>query len=849
MDAVTSKHPSDRALSSFALGKPDDKSAEAVSKHLEQCPDCRKRFADMSADSFLGRIRDAQPSEEHAFSQSQTSGRDSGTTSEVRTPPAASTLPPGLAELPDYEIKRELGRGGMGVVYLVHNKLMGREEVLKVVSGHLINRPAVLERFRREIRSAASLHHTNIVSAYAAFRAGESMVFAMEYVEGYDLAQLVKGEGRLPVAHACNFVYQAALGLQYAHEKGMVHRDIKPSNLILASEGKKPVVKVLDFGLAKVTREGQVDSGLTREGQLLGTPDYIAPEQIRDAQSADSRADIYSLGCTLYFLLAGRPPFQADSLFGIYQAHISREADPLNLMRPEVPAELAALVAKMMAKEPSLRFQTPGEVAQALTPFFKEPNAAPENPQTDSTEASRTVTKPEVAPWQQPPYVWLAVAVAVLVLGLFASWLVGTLRVKAPEGDLVFSDLPEESVVTVDGKVYTLEWPGGKGAAKVTVPAGDHRVKVELNGIQVYGEEVNIETGKKKWITVRLESFTASRPREDAAPALSAELSKAAVTPSPTVLSPPAPMPRHGGGDHLIITSSIGMKLVLIPAGKFLMGSPDSDKNVWDNEKPQHQVMITQPFYLGATEVTVGQFRRFVEQTGYRTQAETDGTGGTCWNEAIRGFEQDPKYTWRNPGFAQTDDHPVGNVTWNDAIAFCDWLSGLDGLKRFDHVHARGPWDGEGYRLPTEAEREYACRAGTTTRYESGDDPKTLAQVGNIADGTARAKHSDWSWAIAARDGYVYTAPVGRFRPNAFGLYDMHGNVWEWCWDGYEADYYKKSPGADPLSSSQAGLRLMRGGGWCDAPQHATSARRGAFGPEYRISNVGFRLARVPSSR
>ena len=178
------------------------------------------------------------------------------------------------------------------------------------------------------------------------------------------------------MVHACYFIYQAALGLQHAHERGMVHRDIKPANLIFAIEGKKGVVKVLDFGLAKVTSEGQADSGLTREGQMLGTPDFIAPEQIRDAQSADIRADIYSLGCTFYYLLTGGPPFRGDHLWDLYQAHFSMEAGPLNLVRPEVPVELAAVVAKMMAKEPGRRFQTPGEVAQALAPFFKKGSVA-----------------------------------------------------------------------------------------------------------------------------------------------------------------------------------------------------------------------------------------------------------------------------------------------------------------------------------------------------------------------------------------------------------------------------------------------------------------------------------------
>ena len=186
--------------------------------HLESCPDCRRRVAELSSDSFLGRLRDAQGRPDSpAPLISSTAGlsmleRRRGSPA----PPPASTLPPGLADHPDYEILRELGRGGMGVVYLAQNTLMGRTEVLKVVSSHLINRRGVLDRFLAEIRNAARLHHPNIVTAYSALRLGESLVLAMEYVEGLDLARLVKARGPLPVAHACNYVHQAALGLQHA---------------------------------------------------------------------------------------------------------------------------------------------------------------------------------------------------------------------------------------------------------------------------------------------------------------------------------------------------------------------------------------------------------------------------------------------------------------------------------------------------------------------------------------------------------------------------------------------------------------------------------------------------------
>ena len=191
----------------------------------------------------------------------------------------ASTRPSPLTEHPDYLIMRELGRGGMGVVYLAQNRLLGRHEVLKVISREIMDRPGALDRFLREIRAVAELRHPNIVTAYHAARLGDSIVFAMEHVEGLDLSRLVKARGPLPVSHACSYIHQAALGLEHAHERGMVHRDIKPSNLMLAREGNRAIIKVLDFGLAKVKSEQLNDSGLTREGQLLGTPDYVAPSR------------------------------------------------------------------------------------------------------------------------------------------------------------------------------------------------------------------------------------------------------------------------------------------------------------------------------------------------------------------------------------------------------------------------------------------------------------------------------------------------------------------------------------------------------------------------------------------
>jgi formylglycine-generating enzyme required for sulfatase activity len=279
------------------------------------------------------------------------------------------------------------------------------------------------------------------------------------------------------------------------------------------------------------------------------------------------------------------------------------------------------------------------------------------------------------------------------------------------------------------------------------------------------------------------------------------------------------------------ITNTIGMKFALIPAGSFLMGSPAADKGTLPGEKRSQRVWITRPFYLGIHEVTRGQFRRFVEETGHTTDAEKDGHGGWGCDENAGTHEQNPRYTWLDPGFHQTDEHPVVNVSWNDAVAFAVWLSRKEGKH---------------YRLPTEAEWEYACRARSTGRFWFGDNPEGLAAVGNISDGTAREKYPDWP-GITARDGHIYTAPVGRFRPNPFGLYDMHGNVWEWCSDEYDDGYYALTPEDNPPASSGPRARGVRGGSWEDEPRRCRSSAALRHLRPDRSFSVGFRLVLVPS--
>jgi formylglycine-generating enzyme required for sulfatase activity len=268
-----------------------------------------------------------------------------------------------------------------------------------------------------------------------------------------------------------------------------------------------------------------------------------------------------------------------------------------------------------------------------------------------------------------------------------------------------------------------------------------------------------------------------------------------------------------------VITSSIGMKLVLVPAGQFMMGVPEGEPDANDNEKPQHRVRITKPFYLGAHEVTQREYRGMMG-----ANPSICSTTGPV-PDAFRG--------------QNTDSYPVENISWFDAVSFCNKLSEKDRLTLCytidgERVELRA---GSGYRLPTEAEWEYACRAGTETPFAFG--PRLSPTDANF-DGNETYNGSSKGQSL------VRSTTVGSYRPNAFGLYDMHGNVFEWCWDGYDANAYAGSSGVDPVvAPSGAAERVYRGGAWGGPPQYARSAVRGWHAPTSPSGYLGFRVARV----
>jgi formylglycine-generating enzyme required for sulfatase activity len=700
-----STHPTAQQLALFGQGKLSGAQVVTVATHLETCADCQKAVAGLPPDSLLGKVRAARPGGTALPPGSPTPDTLRGALAERAAP--VTGVPPELADHPKFRIIRELGRGGMGVIYLAEHRVMDKPVALKVISPAVLDNPDAVARFLGEVQAAGKLDHANIARAHDADQAGELHFLVMEYVEGMSLAQVLQKRGPLPIAHACHYARQAALGLQHAFEKGMVHRDIKPHNLMLAP---KNVVKVLDFGLARLRGPKAVGKGLTQADAFMGTPAYVAPEQAADARSADIRADIYSLGCTLYALLTGRPPFQEGTMVKLVLAHIEKEPRPLHEVRPDVPAELSAVVAQMLAKDPAKRFQKPAEVAQALLPFTRA-SAQP-------TAALRREVRPAVATPVEP-----------------ASPFAGLEDEAVPPG-------PPRKAAREGGAAQPATAAWWKRPAAL-VGAGAAAALALVGGI---------------WLLASLFS-------RGGAPA--PVTARAAPVPPATAA---APQPRPGE----TVTNFLGMKLAWIPPGDFLMGG-----TAHDDEKPVHRVTITRGFYLGAYPVTQAQWR---------------------------------KVMGRNPSGAACDDCPVDSVSWDDCAEFCKRLKQRDGKP---------------YRLPTEAEWEYACRAGTTTDYYSGNAEADLRKAGWYSGNSGNETH-----------------PVGLLAKNAWGLYDMHGSVWQWCADWYDA--YPAADVVDYAGPPGGDFRLLRGGSYISDAITCRAACRIWYRPATWNVNFGCRVCYRP---
>jgi serine/threonine protein kinase len=314
----------------------------------------------------------------------------------------------------EYELLERLGSGGMGEVYKARHRRLNKLVALKLLSADPRHPGEAIARFQREMKAVGSLDHPNVVEAHDAGEQSGVVYLAMKLIDGVDLERLVQQRGPLPIAQACEIVRQAALGLDYLHEHGLVHRDVKPSNLMRTPEG---TIKVLDLGLARWCLEREVGHRLTGTAHVMGTPEFLAPEQIEHASLADARADLYGLGGTLFYLLTGRTPF-ADykSLFAKLDAHRSQPPPDVRTLRPEVPAELAALLERLLAKNPAERLASAAEVAAVLAPFAGNSATTVLSPIPALPTTSRQATPPKLR------WLWFVAALGLILAAIVLLW-------------------------------------------------------------------------------------------------------------------------------------------------------------------------------------------------------------------------------------------------------------------------------------------------------------------------------------------------------------------------------------------------------------------------------------------
>ena len=584
-------------------------------------------------------------------------------------------------EVPGYEFERLIGVGGMGEVHLARQVTLNRPVAIKFLRKPPVeSSDAYVARFHREVELMARVSHPNVVMIIDSGDVDGRPYLVMEYVEGGDLRSKMVPEVPMPVGEIRAILGPILKAVEFLHAQGMVHRDIKPENILML-RGETP--KVSDFGIAVL--DFAIGS-LTTTGLSLGTPGYVAPEQ-QYGLRVDTRADQFSIAALAYEMGTGRKPL------GAFQ--------PPDRLNPKLGPRAAAVILKGLSEDPSDRFPTIQEFAEAIDRALEVDDA-------------RKIRRRR----------WLLVSalVALIAIGVTSA------RFLAP--------------IPMAPTRENAESP------QVHQPAVVPESKVEL-------------------------------PRKLAVP-------------------------------------SLDLGLVLVPAGEFWMGSPDEDKEAPPNERPMHRVAISRPFYLGRTEVTVGQFRKYVEETGAKTTAESPAADGRIWggsryNVALKKWEQDPVLNWRNPGLKgiQDDDEPVVQVSWDDATGFCKWLS--DREKR-------------PFRLPTEAEWEYACRGGSQGRWCFGDDPARL---------------DEFAWNIHNAGDRLH--PVAALKSNGFDLFDMHGNAWEWCLDEYRG--YAEAPVVEPQELPSRANRVLRGGSfdWGDV-KPTRSAARHHLPPYLSFTNYGFRV-------
>lgn len=521
--------------------------------------------------------------------------------------------------LGEYVLLEQIGEGGMGTVYRAMHRRMKRVVALKVLKTDVLHAEELALRFVREVQVAAQLSHPNIVTAYDAGEQHGLSYLVCEFIDGQNLTEIIKENGPLSLPDALNVTMQMAEGLAYAHGKGVIHRDIKPSNLLLDDDGN---AKLLDVGLAKLNRpesDSDETSDLTKTGLIMGTVDYMAPEQAQNTRLADERSDIYSVGCTFHFLTTGRAPYTGGTSIERLLAHRDEPIPDLLQLNSCVPEQLQSLLERCLAKDPSDRFQSADELVNFLQSVSVAEIPDITLPVVATTVVDATVAESKTAADDD--------ATQKIEPSTFAANMGASNDAMTT---VVASDLVR-AAPQVSAKKRKLWWPGIVAVAALAsliawaiAPDSDRPL-----------ESSDSPEGMPAIRTLNDFSETEAIQYRDA---------WKSVSPSPVELP--------------------FVEFVVIPPGNFTT----------DNGS----LSVPAPILMSSTEITVGAFRAFAEATGY--QSQSDKTGGYGFDRANRQWVLRPNFGWRNLGdISVTNRMPAAGISYEDATAYCNWASETTG--------------------------------------------------------------------------------------------------------------------------------------------------------------------------
>ena len=780
--------------------------------------------------------------------------------------PSAETPP--IQALGDYRLVHRLGRGGQGDVWLAEDPRLGRQVAVKLLRSVVFASEAGLARFRREAQLAARLDHPGICSVFDVGEVGSVPYLVMRHVAGQPLDEaipaLVPAAGadrHARLVRVVTIVVAIAEALHAAHEAGVLHRDVKPQNVMLAANDQ-PVL--LDFGLARLVGD---DAVFTRTGETLGTPAYLAPELLAEApERADRGVDVYGLGVLLFECLTGERPFEGPTLESLYRQILDGPPPDVRQRNPAVPRELATVCATAMHRDRALRYRTAGLFAADLrrwldgVPILARP-IGPLGHLVAWAKRRRALAATLLA-----LFVTLGAGLAIaLQLGQRANQLLGEWERLADLRRL------EELVHEAD----TALWPAVpeklpamqvwlRRAHELAARLPAHRAALQRLTKEL--AEPDVDSGREwrhqqlQQLVLALERFVQQEPRAPTIASVLARQGHATALAAPAALEPwqqcaarvlanpaysglslvpqlglvplgPDPsstleefadqatgvVPERGGDGRLVLVDDAAVVFVLLPGGSFWMGAqtadprePNHDPAASPFEQPPHQVALA-PFLLAKHELTQAQWNAVMPDNPSNYAAGEDVGPITI-----------------------TGRHPVENVSWTMASQFAFRC---------------------GHELPTEAQWEYACRAGSSTPWSTGADVASLVGAANFADEGARAQMVEgWRFHPGLDDGYANHAPVGRFAANRFGLHDLHGNVQEWCREPAMPYTYPVAEGTGErhlppdqqvADDDLARLRQVRGGGFGSLAHSLRSARRFGASPGTQQASLGFRPARA----